>query len=88
MQHCIMSPRDDERLVASVANRLLSDLNVYRCVRCGLVLVQRDALFKLALHVRCGGSWKSVEEPLARAVLLRFLTRQMLGGGPRWERPS
>lgn len=87
--YAVPPPRDDERLVASVANSLLDDLHVYRCVPCGLVLLQRDPLYKVSMtHRQCGGRWKLVEEPLARTVLVRFLTREMLSGGPRWERPT
>lgn len=71
--------REDERLVASVANRLLNELHVYRCSVCALVLVEADRLFRIARHGRCGGQWLEVEQPLARTVLMRFLTRQMLG---------
>lgn len=82
MRKFAMPPsREDERLVASVANRLLSDLHIFRCAVCGIVRVEAGPLYQLARHERCGGRWLSVEQPLARTVLLRFLTRQMLGGG-------
>jgi hypothetical protein len=84
MRHLVMprQDREDERLLASVASSLLNDLHVYRCSRCALVLVHADALFRANRHAGCGGCWNEVSQPLHRAVLIRFLTREMLGGGP------
>lgn len=78
--------RDDVRLAVVAASELLSDCYVYRCSVCGLVLLESGPLFKLVLHRDCGGQWRAVVQPLARAVVLHFLTRQMLSGGPRWEK--
>ena len=79
-------PTSDERLAVGAANQLLSDLHVYRCALCGLARVESMPIYAVAKHARCGGAWRSVEQPLARAVLLRFLAWEMLSGGPRWQR--
>lgn len=89
--------RDDERLGVGWTNELLADLYLYRCSLCGLARLEAGPLFRAARHHGCTkvaagrlelGLWRSVDKPLERTVLLRFLTRQMISGGPRWRRRS
>lgn len=77
--------RRDERLTVGHAGQLLADLHVYRCSACRLVLLEAMPRLGVFHHNACGGLWCVVHQPLARAVLLHFLTRQMLSGGPRWS---
>lgn len=83
-----MPPQRDSRLVALDADQLLYDLFLYRCAACGLwlVLPGPNFLHRNARHQGCAGLWQSIEHPFTRTMVLRFLTRQMLSGGPRWER--
>lgn len=70
--------RGDERLAPAHASHLLDNLLLYRCSKCRLARVEPIAL-RLIGHCD-GGTWLLVVEPLARSVLMRFLSREMLRG--------
>jgi hypothetical protein len=78
MQQSDMPPPDDVRLVASSADRLLSDLRVFSCSGCRIVFVG-DATTQpqSRYHARCGGRWTLVDQVLPRTLILRFHTREM-----------
>lgn len=85
VQQSLMSAgHQDERLSAMVVDRMLSELHVYRCTGCRLVLVEARMPI-VRDHRGCGGRWEPVDNPLGRTLLLRFLTRQMFStcGGER-----
>lgn len=88
VQSSAMPHRDDARLGASSAEALLEDVHLYRCERCGIARAEADHLFRTSRHARCGGFWLAVVQPLARAVLLAFLTREAFAGVGRRRGPE
>jgi hypothetical protein len=68
-------PRGHDELLGLLdAGRILMDLSVYRCRRCGLVRVLAAPMLEPELHRRCAGRWAEVESISARAVVLRVFS--------------
>lgn len=75
-------PGSDERMSPGGVHHLLSDVRVLRCTHCGVPIIEPAGTEpSWHPHRGCGGRFRLVPEPFARAVLLRLMSHRLLGRG-------